>query len=225
LTGFGRILEDLNGAGVRYVLIGGIALIRHGVVRATRDIDAAFDPDPANVERIRGLIGRWGATRPDGSPVPDNGIAGDRTIHLATPHGDLDLLSEKAAAVAFAELLERSEVRRVDGVEAPICSLVDLVALKRLAGRERDLVDLADLEAAHGHLPDSPTRAPADAGADDWLTLDQVAEILDAPQSFVAALVARDAIPFERPEEGFGRFKSSELRFRRQAIEDWLRSQ
>jgi hypothetical protein len=39
LTGFGRILDDLNGAGVRYVVVGGIAVIRHGVVRATRDVD------------------------------------------------------------------------------------------------------------------------------------------------------------------------------------------
>jgi hypothetical protein len=33
MTGFGRILADLNRAGIRYVLIGGIALIRHGVAR------------------------------------------------------------------------------------------------------------------------------------------------------------------------------------------------
>lgn len=111
MTGFGRILDDLNRAGVRYVLIGGIALIRHGVVRATRDIDAVFDPDPDNVGRIRALIEEWGATRPDGSAVPDDGIAGDRTIHLATKHAS--------------------------------------------AGRERDLVDLVDLEAAHGELPDT----------------------------------------------------------------------
>jgi predicted nucleotidyltransferase len=155
VTGFGRTLEDLNGAGVRYVLIGGIALIRHGVVRATRDVDAVFDPDPSNVERIRALIERWGATRPDGSPIPEGNIAGDRTIHLATPHGDLDLLSEQAAPVSFADLLARADTRRVDGVEAPICSLADLVALKRIAGRERDQVDLTDLEAAHGELPDS----------------------------------------------------------------------
>ena len=155
MTGFGRILDDLNGAGVRYVLIGGIALIRHGVVRATRDVDAVFDSQPENVERIRALVDRWGATRPDGSPVPDDGIAGDRTIHLATPHGDLDLLSESSASIDFGELLERAETRHVDGVEAPICSLADLVALKRSAGRERDLVDLADLESAHGDLPDS----------------------------------------------------------------------
>jgi predicted nucleotidyltransferase len=157
LTGFGRILDDLNGTGVRYVLIGGIALIRHGVVRATRDIDAVFDADPDNVERIRSLTEKWGATRPDGSPIPDGGIAGDRTIHLRTAYGDLDLLSEAAAGMRFSDLLARSESRRVDGVEAPICSLADLVAMKRSVGRERDLVDLADLESAHGELPDSRT--------------------------------------------------------------------
>jgi hypothetical protein len=49
--------------------------------------------------------------------------------------------------------MARADVRKVDGVEAPICSLANLVAMKRAAGRERDLVDLADLEAAHGELP------------------------------------------------------------------------
>lgn len=153
MTGFGRILHDLNEAGVRYVLIGGIALIRHGVVRATRDVDAVFDPDPENVDRIRELIARWEATRPDGSPVPTEGISGDRSIHLATPHGDLDLVAEKLASAKFDQLLTRAEIRKVDGIEAPICSLADLVSMKRAVGRERDLADLADLEAAHGELP------------------------------------------------------------------------
>ncbi|MGA8745390.1 MAG: hypothetical protein WB507_05975 [Solirubrobacterales bacterium] len=35
MSGFGRIIEDLNRNGVGYVLVGGIALIRHGVVRTT----------------------------------------------------------------------------------------------------------------------------------------------------------------------------------------------
>jgi hypothetical protein len=153
VTGFSRILEDLNEAGVRYVLIGGIALIRHGVVRATRDIDAVFDPDAENVERIKSLAAKWGATRPDGSPLPDEGISSERSIHLRTPGGDLDLVSEKVAGVSFASLSSRAEVKKVDGVSAPICSLPDLVAMKRAVGRERDLVDLADLEAAHGELP------------------------------------------------------------------------
>lgn len=156
MTGFGRILRDLNEAGVRYVLIGGIALIRHGVVRATRDIDAVFDPDLENVARVRSLAANWGATRPDGSPLPDDGIAPERSIHLATPFGELDLVSEKVAGFTFQGLLERAEIKKVDGVEAPICSLDDLVAMKRAVGRERDLADLADLEAVHEKLPEQP---------------------------------------------------------------------
>jgi predicted nucleotidyltransferase len=153
LTGFASILEGLNGAEVRYVLIGGIALIRHGVVRATRDVDAVFDPDPANVERIRSLVSQWEATRPDGSPIPEDGIGPERSIHLSTAMGELDLVSESTSGFSFDDLLSRAEVRKVDGVEAPICSLADLVAMKRAVGRERDLADLADLEAAHGKLP------------------------------------------------------------------------
>jgi hypothetical protein len=156
VTEFGRILNDLNSAGVRYVVVGGIALIRHGVVRATRDVDVVYDPDPANLDAIQSLIQSWGATRPDGSPLADDELSPDRSIHLATPHGDVDLLSEQIASVSFFNLLDRSEIRRIDGAEAPICSLADLVALKRAAGRERDLADLSDLEATHGQLPADP---------------------------------------------------------------------
>jgi predicted nucleotidyltransferase len=160
VSGFGKILDDLNRSGVRYVLIGGIALIRHGVIRATRDVDVIIAPEPENLEGMRALIAKWGATRPDGSPLPDDAVAPGRTINLSTPHGDVDLLAELLPPLSFAELSDRAEARRVDGVEAPICSLADLVALKRIAGRERDLVDLHDLEAAHGDLPDSRTDAP-----------------------------------------------------------------
>jgi hypothetical protein len=155
VSDFKRILADLNEAGVRYVLIGGIALIRHGVVRATRDVDVIIAGDTENISRMRSLIDSWPATRPDGSPVPEETISAGRTVNLATPHGDLDILAERSPPLSFEDLLVRAEVRRVDGVEAAICSLADLVALKRLAGRERDLVDLRDLEIAHGELPDS----------------------------------------------------------------------
>lgn len=156
MTDFGRILKDLNAARVRYVVVGGIALIRHGVVRATRDVDVVYDPDPSNLEAIRSLAEKWGATRPDGSPLLENAFSAGRSVHLSTPLGEIDLLSEETASVSFVNLLERSEIRRIDAVEAPICSLADLVALKRAAGRERDLADLSDLEATHGSLPARP---------------------------------------------------------------------
>ena len=56
MRGFGQILDDLNHAGVRYVLVGGIALIRHGVVRATRDVDVILAPEPENLEAAHGEL-------------------------------------------------------------------------------------------------------------------------------------------------------------------------
>lgn len=155
LTDFGRVLADLNDAGARYVVIGGIAVITHGVVRATKDVDVMLAPDPDSLAAMRTLVGQWPATRPDGSPILGEELVIGRAIHLATPHGLLDTLPQQAPPLTFDEIASRAETREVDGTPADICALADLVALKRLAGRPRDEVDLADLEAAHGHLPDS----------------------------------------------------------------------
>jgi hypothetical protein len=53
----------------------------------------------------------------------------------------------------FGEVLGRADVRRVDGVEAPICALQDLVAMKRATGRGTGELDLERLREAHGELP------------------------------------------------------------------------
>jgi excisionase family DNA binding protein len=59
----------------------------------------------------------------------------------------------------------------------------------------------------------------------DILNLEEVARLLDAPPSFVVQLVARDAIPYEQPEKGtLRRYRTDELRFKRDAIEEWLES-
>jgi hypothetical protein len=58
-----------------------------------------------------------------------------------------------AAGIPYVQLRERADVKQVDGVSAAICSLADLVAMKRAVGRDRDIADLSDLETAHGELP------------------------------------------------------------------------
>lgn len=60
MTGFGSLLKDLNEAGVPYVVVGGIAVIRHGVVRATKDLAVVVAPDDATEAALGELMGRWG---------------------------------------------------------------------------------------------------------------------------------------------------------------------
>lgn len=161
MTGFARLLGDLNRAGVRYVVVGGIAVIRHGVVRATKDLDVVVAADEDTAKRLSGLCIEWQATRPDGSPVDRRLPTPGRPLHLRTVHGLVDLLAEQPSPLDLNGLLSRSDERRIDGVPAPICSLADLVALKHQAGRPTDLEDLNRLETAHGPLPDPPADSSA----------------------------------------------------------------
>jgi predicted nucleotidyltransferase len=156
LNDFGAALRDLNQAGIRYVVVGGLAVIRHGSVRATKDVDVAVATDDENLKRLDALIRRWRATNPDGSPLRRSDLRDGGALALRTAHCLVDILSEQMLPAPFAEVLARSDRKRIDGVEAPICSLADLVAMKRASGRGSDVLDLERLRAARGELPGDP---------------------------------------------------------------------
>ncbi len=154
MNDFAAALRDLNEAELRYVIVGGLAVIRHGAVRATKDVDAAIAMDGENLARLDKLVARWHATNPDGSPLRTTALTAGGVLPLRTPHCLVDFLSEQLLPAPFDDVLARADVKRIDGVEAPICSLADLVAMKRATGRGTDLLDLERLTAAHGELPD-----------------------------------------------------------------------
>lgn len=158
MNDFAAVLRDLNAAGVRYVIVGGLAVIRHGAVRATKDVDAAVATDDENLARLEELVVRWRATNPDGTPLRATTLAAGGVLALRTTHCLVDLLSEQLLPAPFADVLRRADVKRIDGVEAPICALADLVAMKRATGRGTDLLDLERLRDAHGALPGDGTQ-------------------------------------------------------------------
>lgn len=51
-----RLARALNEYGVRYVLIGGFAVIAHGGARTTKDIDLLIDTSAENVARVRSAL-------------------------------------------------------------------------------------------------------------------------------------------------------------------------
>lgn len=156
MNDFAAALRDLNAARLRYVVVGGIAVIRHGAIRATKDIDVAVAMDAENLARLDGLIDRWQATNPDGTPLRRRDVAPGGVLMLRTPHCFVDVLSEQLLPGRFDDVLARADSKRIDGVQAPICSLADLVAMKRAAGRTADELDLERLRDAHGELPGAP---------------------------------------------------------------------
>lgn len=156
MNDFAAALRDLNALGVRYVIVGGLAVIRHGAVRATKDVDVAVSMDSDNVARLDLLLKTWQATNPDGTALRTATLTPGGALALRTRHCLVDVLSEQLLPAPFDDVLQRADLRRIDGVEAPICSFADLVAMKRAAGRGTDLVDLERLREAHGALPGDP---------------------------------------------------------------------
>jgi hypothetical protein len=54
------IVGSLNKADVRYLVVGGLAVVAHGFVRFTADIDLVLDPDPAAMRRAVAALAALG---------------------------------------------------------------------------------------------------------------------------------------------------------------------
>ena len=153
-----ELLLALAGAGVRFVVIGGIAVGVHGYVRATKDLDIVPDPDLENLTRLARVLSELGAQQvgvgefsPDEfpyDPMDPEQLAQGANFRLDTTLGPLDIMQWVAGIdedPAFPAL-ER-DAMTVNFREHPlrICSLGQLRAMKRAAGREQDLLDLREL--------------------------------------------------------------------------------
>jgi hypothetical protein len=58
LSSIERLVDSLNQAGVRYLVVGGLAVIAHGHTRLTMDIDLVIELDGENIKRaIDALVG------------------------------------------------------------------------------------------------------------------------------------------------------------------------
>jgi hypothetical protein len=150
----GRMLGRLNDVGIPYVVVGGIAVIVHGYVRPTEDLDVLVPQSQQTGDALRALLTDWGATRLDGSALPDALFDGDHNVRARTPDGVIDFIPEGEPPLDFEGVRQTARLVEIDGVETRVCDLGHLAAFKRLAGRMRDRADLAELEAAHGELPD-----------------------------------------------------------------------
>jgi hypothetical protein len=146
------LLVGLADAAVDFVVIGGIAVVAHGHIRTTRDLDITYSTSPANRQALGTfLVDVDARLRGVAEVVPF--IPDDRTLTrvevltLETRLGSLDLLAAPPGAPPFRELRSRAVPIDVGGRSVRIASLDDLIAMKRAAGRGRDLDDIAALEA------------------------------------------------------------------------------
>jgi hypothetical protein len=71
-------------------------------------------------------------------------------VAIETNLGRLDVVQGLDGVPSFVELRSRATEVEILGTAVWVCSRDDLMAMKRAAGRTRDLADLEDLDAAGG---------------------------------------------------------------------------
>jgi hypothetical protein len=151
---FDQLLARLVEADINFVVIGGLALGSWGVIRGTKDCDIVPDPAPVNLDRLARLLADLGGHVQLGESLlgSERSIAallrgGERTL-IATQLGDLDVVQGLDGVLPYAKLRASAIDVEIADVSIPICALEHLRAMKRAAGRPRDLVDLEDLDAS-----------------------------------------------------------------------------
>ena len=148
----GRLLKRLSEGGVEFILVGGLAATAHGSAHITFDLDVVYRRTPDNIERLAATVAPihpYLRGAPEGLPFVFDAPTIKRGLNftLQTELGDLDLLGEIAGGGTFDELLADTVVVHVFDHDIRCVTLPRLIALKRAAGRRKDLNILAELEA------------------------------------------------------------------------------
>jgi len=122
---------------VRYLVIGGIAAVLHGVPRATFDLDVLIDPTPHNARRLLEALSSAGLATAS-LTTPQSLL--DNEITIFNDVVRIDVLTV-APGVGFDEAWSRRERMAYQGQSFEVISKADLIASKRASGRNVDLED------------------------------------------------------------------------------------
>lgn len=131
---------------VKYVVIGGIASILHGVPRATFDLDILIQAQSENAKRLlQALLDAGLGTASLASA--DDILANEITIFKDRVRIDVQT---STPGIEFSDAWKRRQKLTYQGQDFFILSKEDLIASKRAAGREVDLEDVRLLELREG---------------------------------------------------------------------------
>jgi hypothetical protein len=154
---YAQIARALNEAEVRYVVVGGWAVLIHGHARMTVDLDLAIDLAPDNASaavRVLTEAGLVPVAPVDASQFADPAarqrwIDDKNMIVLAfRDPGDplirVDLFVE--SPLPMDSLVSQAIGAEIHGVPVKVASIDHLIEMKRISGRPQDLADIEALE-------------------------------------------------------------------------------
>lgn len=155
-----ELLSTLQSHGVEFVIVGGFSLAAHGVIRGTKDVDVVPNPARANLERLASALLDMEAEIDVGDRDRDelgialdaDGLASGGNFCLLTSHGRLDVMQDLSGMSGYEGLRDGATEVAMPGVPGSLqfAGYESLLAMKSAAGRDQDLIDIAELRRARG---------------------------------------------------------------------------
>lgn len=145
-----KVLGSLDREQVDYVLVGGAAVVFHGIVRSTEDLDIFVRPTAENIDRLRSALK---AVYEDSSidEISTEDLLGDYpAVRYYPPSGELflDILTRLGEFASFGDL----EIQQIEsnGVKIRVASPRTLYWMKKNTVRDIDHMDAERLREKFG---------------------------------------------------------------------------
>ncbi len=156
-----EVLTALDAAGVKYVIVGGVAVVLQGHPRMTVDLDLVLDLDVENarlaVETLTTLGMRprlpvdaasFYDAKTRESWVLERNLIAFTMYHPRNPLIEVDLIA--SSPLDYEQLRADADVMELAGLKVPVASRAHLIELKRVSSRRQDLADIEVLERLQG---------------------------------------------------------------------------
>jgi predicted nucleotidyltransferase len=143
--------------GVRYLVVGGMAVNLYGYIRLTMDLDIMVDLSDKNLSQVVDMMEKFGYTpRLPVNPhefiseekrdewIKEKGAVVFTFIDLKKPFKQIDIFLSNP--IDFEEAYSRREVMTIGGAKVSIASIDDLIKMKAATARPRDMEDIHHLE-------------------------------------------------------------------------------
>lgn len=136
------VFESFRSHEVKYLVIGGIAAVLHGVPRATFDLDILIDPTPENAERLLEALreAKFGTAN---LITPKELLSNEITVFNDRIRIDVQTWTP---GLKFEEAWKNRVEMEYQGGKFLVVSRNDLIASKKASARPVDLEDVRLLE-------------------------------------------------------------------------------
>ncbi|OIP89866.1 MAG: hypothetical protein AUK24_05645 [Syntrophaceae bacterium CG2_30_49_12] len=142
---FRELLKIFKKHNIRYLVVGGYAVMKYSEPRFTKDLDVLIATDQENANSVYAALKEFGA--PLANLTPDDFTHKDYFYQMGIPPLRIDIMMS-IPGIGFEEAWKNREVFELDDLKIPFVSRSDLIRAKEASGRPQDKIDIDKLKKA-----------------------------------------------------------------------------